>query len=116
MLKTVKPIKPVESKCLKCQNSSFQDENDFNYHVLVCYGKQLIENNEIEFRYVISCQAIVRQLSGSCQAVVRQLSGSCQGLTKACMPSLLGRSQILIGCSSDSILQTVVHTVRELQL
>ena len=36
--------------------------------------------------------------------------------TKACMPSLLCRSQILIGCSSDSILRTVVHTVRELQL
>ena len=82
MLKTVKPIKPVESKCLKCQNSSFQDENDFNYHVLVCYGKQLIENNEIEFRYVISCQAVVRQLSGSCQAVVMQLSGSCQAVLR----------------------------------
>ena len=36
--------------------------------------------------------------------------------TKACMPSLQCRSQILIGCSSDSILRTVVHTVRELQL
>ena len=36
--------------------------------------------------------------------------------TIASMPSLLCRSQILIGGSSDSIFRTVVHTVRELQL
>ena len=50
VIKIVKPIKPVESRCKKCDLSTFRDENEFNYHVLVCYGKTLLENNEIEYR------------------------------------------------------------------
>ena len=41
-------VKPVETKCLKCDSNQFKDEFEFDNHVVICYGKTL--NTSIEFK------------------------------------------------------------------
>ena len=36
-----------ETKCLKCDETKFKDELEFDNHVVICYGKTL--NTSIEF-------------------------------------------------------------------
>merc|ERR1719189_2225787 len=42
-------VKPVEAECQKCKGKTFNNIEDFNKHVLACYGKKLSDNREIEF-------------------------------------------------------------------
>ena len=59
-------IKPVETKCLKCDSNQFKDEFEFDNHVVICYGKTL--NTSVEFKgpfiyHVITISGIPRLIS-----------------------------------------------------
>jgi hypothetical protein len=43
-------MKPVEAECLNCRYKSFNSIQDFNKHVLICYGAKLTDTNQdVEF-------------------------------------------------------------------
>ena len=35
-------MKPVDPECLKCNRKTFRNIEDFNDHVLICYGRRLL--------------------------------------------------------------------------
>ena len=41
-------VKPVEAKCPKCTMGDFHDEEDFNNHIIACYGGK--PNPNVDFR------------------------------------------------------------------
>ena len=43
-------MKPVEAECLNCHYKTFNSIEDFNKHVLICYGAKLTDtNHDVEF-------------------------------------------------------------------
>ena len=42
--------RPVEPECEKCQGKSFKNIDDFNNHVLACYGPKLLNKYDVEYK------------------------------------------------------------------